>query len=80
MNNNVIQDRNEALLSLDETKIKDYCKKYKISIPESEEVFWAGVHKAICNMFLEYDTPVTSAQFNKSYEWLLDHGYDPNAR
>ena len=73
-----IKDRNEAFISGDEKKIKAYCKKYGIAIPEDEEIFWAGVHKAICNLFLNKDNEISMKQFNKSFDWLVDHGYNPS--
>lgn len=45
-----IKERNEALFSLDEKKIKRYLKKYGITIPRNEEVFWRGIYKAVCNV------------------------------
>lgn len=74
---NFIQDRNEAIASVDKEKILAYCKKYKIKVPEDEEVFWAGVHKAVCNLFLSENSPISSEQFNKSYDWLTERGYTP---
>ena len=70
-----IQERNEAFASGDVEKIIAYCKKYNIDIPEDEEIFWAGVHKTICNLFLNVDTPITVQQYNASYNWLKAHGY-----
>lgn len=75
--NTFIKDRNEAFLSKDKEKILAYCEKYGIKFPEEEEAFWAGVHKAICNLFLMEDTPVTIDQYNESYDWLAERGYSP---
>ena len=75
---NYIQDRNEAFISMDKDKILAYCEKYKISVPENEEIFWTGVHKVICNLFLSDDSPISIEQYNKSYEWLIEHGYTPS--
>lgn len=72
-----IKDRNEAFSSMDEKKIKAYCKKYKIDIPEDENIFWMGVHKAVCNLYLNEDNLITLEQYNKSYEWLAHHGVTP---
>ena len=47
---NFIQERDAALMSLDEEKIKGYCRKYGVPIPSSDKVFWLSVHKAICNI------------------------------
>lgn len=75
---NFIKDRNNAFASMDENKIKNYCKKYNVPIPEDEEIFWAGVHKAVCNLFLLEDSPISMKQYIKSYDWLIDHGYTPS--
>ena len=75
-----IQDRNHAFASGDITKIKEYCKKYEITIPEDEEIFLAGVHKTICNLFLYEDSEITPGQYNKSYDWLIEHGYSPSIK
>lgn len=73
-----IKDRDEAFTSMDKDKILAYCKKYGVHIPENEEVFWAGVHKTVCNLFLLEDSPISIEQYNKSYDWLIEHGYTPN--
>lgn len=73
-----IKDRNEAFASGDKEKILTYCKKYGVTIPENEEIFWAGIHKAICNMYLLEDSPISIEQYNKSYDWLNEHGYSPS--
>ena len=41
-----LKERNEALLSLDKNKITKTLIKYGVEIPEDEQIFWAGVHKA----------------------------------
>ena len=73
-----IEDRNEAFASMDKEKILAYCKKYKIKVPEDEEIFWVGVHKAICNLFLSEDSPISLKQYNESYEWLTERGHTPS--
>lgn len=75
---NYIQDRNEAFSSMDKEKILAYCKKYDIQMPEDEDVFWAGVHKTVCNLFLLENSPISIEQYNKSYDWLTEHGYSPS--
>ena len=74
---NYIQDRNEAFVSMDKEKILTYCKKYKIEVPEDEEIFWVGVHKAVCNLFLSENSPISLEQYNESYEWLTKRGHTP---
>lgn len=66
-----IKERNEALLSLDRQKIERYAEKYKVALPENEEVFWMAVHKCICQIFPEEVS-------RKSAEWLRDHGSSPD--
>ena len=56
-----IKERNEALLSLDKEKILAYGKKYNVKFPENEKIFWAGVHKAICNLYLISVNKITKA-------------------
>jgi len=73
-----VKERNEAFLSKDKDKIMEYCEKYDIQVPDNEDDFWAGVHKAICNLFLLEDTPVAIEQYNESYHWLSEHGYTPS--
>lgn len=45
-----IKERDEALLSLDRDKIEAYLRKYQVPVPQDDEVFWRGVHKAICEI------------------------------
>lgn len=78
MSETFIKDRNEAFASGNETKIKEYCKKYNIDIPEDEKTFWAGAHKTICNLYLVENSPISIEQFNKSFDWLEDNGYSPS--
>lgn len=73
-----IKDRNEAFASMDKDKIIAYCKKYGVTIPEDETIFWAGVHKSICNLYLIEEGVITIDQYNKSYDWLKEHGYSPS--
>ena len=72
-----MKEREEVFSSMDEKRIKEYCKKYSITIPEKKDVFWAGVHKVICNLFLNPETTISMKQYNESYDWLKDHGYSP---
>lgn len=67
-----VAERNEALLSLDKSKIERFAKKYDIHLPTNDEVFWRGVHKAICN--------ISSIPFEvrqKSADYLFEHGSTP---
>lgn len=73
-----IKDRDEAFASGDIAKVREYCKKYDIDIPEDENVFLAGMHKAICNMYLMPDTKISLDQYERSYNWLIANGYTPS--
>lgn len=73
-----VKDRDEALASGDPEKMKTYCKKYNIEIPEDENIFLASMHKAICNMYLMPDSKISLEQYNRSYEWLIANGYTPS--
>lgn len=73
-----IKDRNEAFASGDINRIKEYCKKYGVTVPEDEKTFLAGIHKAICNLYLLEDSPITIEQYNISYDWLAENGYSPS--
>ncbi len=65
------QERDEALLSLDEQKIRAYMRKYGVSFnPEDEIVWWAGVHKAILGIL-----SATPEQRGRSEKWLVEHGF-----
>ena len=66
------QERDDALLSLDEKKIRTYGKKYGVPLPKDEQVFWAGIHKA--------RTAITSFpedEKERSRKWLIEHGFLP---
>lgn len=73
-----VKDRNEAFASGDENKVKEYCKKYGIDIPKDEKTFLAGMHKAICNLYLVDNSPISIEQYNVSYDWLKENGYSPS--
>lgn len=74
--NNFIKERNEALLSLNKKKIVAYMKKYGITIPSNEKVFWAGVHKAICSLYFVEENKITLEQYTKSANWLKENGFE----
>ncbi len=68
----MIADRDEALLSLDRTKIELYMRKYNIPVPEDDRAFWGGVHKAITAVDY-YPLQVKV----RSHEWLTAHQMMP---
>lgn len=73
-----IKDRTEAFSSGDKETVIAYCNKYGIEIPDNEEIFEASIHKVICNMYIMEDSPITIEQYNKSYNWLIEHGFSPS--
>lgn len=66
------KERDKAFLSLDEKRIRDFCRKWSINVPKNDVVFWAGVHKAICNM-----NAANAKQKLHSLIWLTEHGFKP---
>ena len=73
-----IKDRNEAFASGNEEKVREYCRKYDIEIPTDDEIFKAGMHKSICNMYLMPDSKISLEQYERSYNWLIANGYTPS--
>lgn len=65
------QERNEALLSMDEQRIRAFVKKWNgVDSPSHPEAFWGGVHKCITG------TTTLPIEFRrKSYQWLPERGY-----
>lgn len=60
-----------AILNCDKDKIKAFCKRDNIYIPENEEVFWAGVHKTRCTLTMDF-----MEKYKESKEWLERHNYE----
>ena len=67
-----VQERDEALLSLDKDKINAYCIKYSLTMPKDDTVMYAGIHKAI--LHIRSSTP---EQKERSRQWLIERGYKP---
>lgn len=66
-----VQERNEALFSLDKEKITAYMHKYNLPVDNcSDAVFWAGVYKAICNIKNAPEPVVKEAR-----TWLNERGF-----
>ena len=66
-----IQERNEALFSLDKNKIIAYLRKYNLPTEASSDiVFWAGIYKAICNIKNAPEPIVEEAR-----AWLKERGF-----
>lgn len=70
-----IKEREEVFSSMDEKKIQDYCKKYNIKLPEDKDIFWAAIHKVVCELFSHKNTSITEDQYNNSRDWLKQHGF-----
>lgn len=66
---NFVKVRNEAMFSLNRNKIEDYFAWIGQPLPENDIVFWATVHKCICNI-----TTAPSELVSKSKLWLFEHG------
>lgn len=66
-----VKERDEALLSLDETKIRAFLSKYGMAyVPINELAWWAGIHKSI--LCIRSATP---EQVERSEKWLVKHGF-----
>ena len=65
-----IEDRNDALLSLDKGKIKAYAAKYGARISDNDEIFWASVHKARIVI-----KAIPESEKEISRKWLKEHGF-----
>lgn len=63
------KERNEALLSMDEAKIRAMVKKWNGTEMPQGEVFWGAVHKAITGAM---SLPLEFRK--KSKAWLDEHG------
>lgn len=70
-----VKERNDALFSLDREKIEAYMKKYGESDMKDvpEDLFWASVYKAICEIKGAPENVVETAKC-----WLLAHGMKSN--
>lgn len=65
-----LRERNDAILSMDEEKIRDYDRKYGVSEPQEDIVFWAGIHKSILAL-----KAASEEQKMASKAWLDRHGF-----
>lgn len=63
--NDFVKERDEALFSLDEKKIRAYAKKYGAKLPTTEKGFWGAVYKSIYNI---NDAPIELKM--KAKKWL----------
>ena len=65
-----VKERDEALLSMDVKRIREYAKKYHVPCPKKDEVVLAGAAKAIRHL-----TNATQEQKAAAEKWLLEHGF-----
>ena len=67
-----VKERNDALFSMDRKKIEAYCAKHgdteTAELPD--QLFWAGVYKAICAIRNAPEDKVREAR-----RWLASHGF-----
>lgn len=72
-----VKERNDALFSLDRKKIESYCAKYGVpgtsDLPD--QVFWAGIYKAICSIKNAPEDKVRKAR-----AWLATNGFSETIR
>jgi len=69
MSKTFVQDRNEALFSLDELKIRAFAKKYNVEgMSDNPIVFWASVYKSILAI-----TNSPADLRKKAEDWLDSH-------
>ena len=65
-----VKERDEALLSMDAKKIRQYAHKYGVRCPEDDIVILAGAAKAIRHI-----NSATKEQKEAAESWLLSHGF-----
>ena len=66
-----VRQRDEALLSLDESRIRALFRQWNgTEMPTDPHVFWGSVHKAITAA-----TSLPIAFRRQSKAWLDEHGY-----
>ena len=67
---NYAKERDEAMLSLDEKKIRDFCRKHNVSVSDNPIVFWGGVYKTVLAI-----TSCPPEIRKKAEDWLDSHGF-----
>lgn len=73
--NRFIKDRDTAIFSLDEMKIRAYGGKYQIQFPATEKGFWGGVYKACLSI---RNCPIDMKIKAKS--WLKENNMSESSR
>ena len=69
-NSTFIRERDNALFSLDENKIRAFCRKYNRRVSDDPLEFWATVYKSA--ILLENCPPDVR---KKAEDWLENHGF-----
>lgn len=70
MSKSFVNDRDAALLSMDENTIRAFCRKYNVRVSDNPLVFWACVYKSILAM---KNSPADIRE--KAGAWLDSHGF-----
>ena len=69
-----INERNSALVSLNEKRIKKLFRKWGVPYPEDRTVFWASVHMSIIEIYKCGGRYVKKEHYERSKEWLVQNG------
>jgi hypothetical protein len=67
-----VKERNAALLSMDENKIRKTFSKYGVELSYNQIIFWAAIHKA--RMEVSSFSDEVKAE---SAKWLTENGFYP---
>ena|SRR5579872_2337002 len=70
----LVAERNAALFSLEEARIRAYAAKYGTALPADPDAFWSGVHLARLRMHA-----LPAAEWVISRAWLAAHGWEEDA-
>lgn len=65
-----VERRNKALITLDKEQLTSLFKIAGVPIPEDEETFWAGIHKARIQV-----ESMPSLLKTESKKWLEERGF-----
>lgn len=68
-----VKERDEALLSMDAKKIRQYAHKYGVQCPREDVTVLAAAAKAIGHI-----NSATKEQKEAAESWLLSHGFKPD--
>lgn len=65
-----VRERDAVMLALDKDAIMDFMCKNRISLPDNEQDFWAGVHMARMQII---SMPESAKEISE--QWLRNNGY-----